>query len=201
MPRPVPSTATVVVVHSAGPQGPGEGSEPLVRRLRDALGDAFDVRSPPMPGEDEPTYGAWRDRLAAELDQLDGPAQRPTGPGGAPRKVIVVGHSLGGSVALKVGAEGGLGDRVAALITVAAPFWGTDGWQREWALPEGWPSRGPSLPPTTLVHACDDVEIPASALDRYAERIPGVAIRRVDDGGHLFADGDLSAIVDAIRSS
>jgi predicted alpha/beta hydrolase family esterase len=181
-------TGTVLVVHSAGPQGPGEGSEPLVRRLREELGPEYEVLLPVMPGtEDEPHYEPWRDRLLSELDGLEG-------------KVIVFGHSLGGSVALKYCAGVGFDEKVAGLVTAAAPYWGTSDWEREWALPEGWPGSGPGLPPTVLFHSRDDEEIPFASLERYAERLPAAAIRPLDDCGHLYERGDLSEIVAAVRA-
>jgi predicted alpha/beta hydrolase family esterase len=181
-------TGTVLVVHSSGPQGPGEGSEPLVRRLRDELGGDFEILFPVMPGtEDEPHYEPWRNRLSAELDALEG-------------KVIVFGHSLGGSVALKYCAEVGFDEKVAGLVTAAAPYWGTSDWEEEWALPEGWPAEGPRLPPAVLFHSRDDEEIPFSSLERYAERLPDATIRSLDGNGHLYEGGDLSEIVAAIRS-
>jgi predicted alpha/beta hydrolase family esterase len=181
-------TGTVVVLHSAGPQGTGEGSEPLVGRLREELGGEFEVRFPVMPGtEDEPHYEPWRDRLSAELDALDG-------------KVIVFGHSLGGSVALKYCAEVGFDEKVAGLVAAATPYWGTSDWEEEWALPEGWPAEGPRLPPTILFHSRDDEEIPFSSLERYSERLPDASIRPLDGNGHLYDRGDLSEIVAAIRS-
>jgi predicted alpha/beta hydrolase family esterase len=181
-------TGTVLVVHSAGPQGPGEGSEPLVRRLRDELGGEFEVLLPVMPGtEDEPHYEPWRNRLSANLGEREG-------------KVIVFGHSLGGSVALKYCAELGFDEKVAGLVTAAAPYWGTSDWEAEWALPESWPAEGPRLPPAVLFHSRDDEEIPFSSLERYAERLPDATIRPLDGNGHLYERGDLSEIAAAIRS-
>jgi predicted alpha/beta hydrolase family esterase len=181
-------TGTVLVVHSSGPQGPGEGSEPLVRRLREELGPEFEVLFPVMPGtEDEPHYEPWRDRLSAEFDALEG-------------RVIVFGHSLGGSVALKYSAEVGFDEKVAGLVTAAAPYWGTSGWEEEWALPEGWPAEGPRLPRTVLFHSRDDEEIPFSSLERYAERLPEARTHALEGNGHLYERGDLSEIIAAIRS-
>jgi predicted alpha/beta hydrolase family esterase len=136
----------------------------------------------------DPHYEAWRDRLAAELEALDG-------------KVIVFGHSLGGSVALKYCAERGFSEEVAGLVIVAAPFWGTSQeWELEWALPEGWPDQGPSLPPTFLFGSRDDEVIPFAHLDLYAKRLPEAEVHPLDGYGHLYEKGDLSPILAAVRS-
>jgi predicted alpha/beta hydrolase family esterase len=181
-------TDTVLVVHSSGPQGPGEGSEPLVGRLREELGSDYDVVFPVMPDtEVDPHYEPWRDRLSAELDKLEA-------------KVIVLGHSLGGSVALKYGALVGFDDNVAGLVTAAAPYWGTSGWEQEWALPERWPEDRMQLPPAVLFHSRDDEEAPFSSLERFAERFPEARTQPLEGNGHLYDRGDLSAIVAAIRS-
>jgi uncharacterized protein len=179
----------VLFLHSSGPQGPGEGSEPFASRLRDELGADYDVLFPVMPGTaEEPHYEQWRDRLASELEALEG-------------KTIVFGHSLGASVALKYCAERGFDERVAGLVAAATPFWGTEEkWELEWALPAGWPEQGPSLPRTTLFHSRDDEVIPFAHLDRYAKRLPAASVRPLDGYGHLYERGDLSPILDAVRS-
>jgi predicted alpha/beta hydrolase family esterase len=182
-------TATVLFVHSSGPQGPGEGSEPFASRLRDELGSDYEVVFPVMPAtESDPHYEPWRDRLGSELEVLKG-------------KTILFGHSVGGSVALKYCAERGFDDRVAGLVSAATPLWGTEQeWEREWALPEGWPKRGPSLPSTFLFHSRDDEEIPFDHLDRYAKRLPAARTQALDGCGHLYDRGDISPILDAVRS-
>jgi len=179
---------TLLVVHSSGPQGPGEGSEPFVGRLREELGEDFEILFPLMPDSaTDPHYEPWRDRLTEELEALEG-------------KVVVFGHSLGGSVAIKYGGELGFGENVAGLLTAAAPFWGTSEWEREWALPDDWPAEGIHFPPTTLFHSRDDEEAPFSSLERFAERLPEARTQALDGNGHLFDRGDISSIVAAVRS-
>lgn len=179
----------MLFLHSSGPQGPGGGSEPLVRRLREELGPDYEIVFPVMPGTaDEPHYEPWRDRLASELEGLEG-------------KVIVFGHSLGGSVALKYCAQRGFDERVAGLVLLATPLWGTEeDWELEWALPEGWPEEGGSLPTTFLFHSRDDEVVPFAHLDRYAKRLPAAEVHPLDGYGHLYQRGDLSPILDAVRS-
>lgn len=181
------TSPVVLFVHSAGPQGPGEGSEPLVRRLREELGPEYEVLFPKMPGTEEPHYEPWRDRLSAELAGLG-------------KGVVIFGHSLGGSVALKYVAEGTVVDRVAGLVVAATPYWGSSEWEREWALPEGWPAEETRLPPIFLFHSRDDEEIPFAHLDLYAKRLPDSEVHPLDGNGHLFDRGDLTEMVAAVRS-
>lgn len=82
----------VFFLHSAGAQGPHEGSSDLVAWLKDALGSECHVLHPKMPNPKEPDYQAWKAELRKELAKLSG-------------EVTFVGHSLGGSVLLKYLAE------------------------------------------------------------------------------------------------
>jgi predicted alpha/beta hydrolase family esterase len=116
-------TLPVLVLPSSGPQGPGEGSAPFATRLRKELGAGYEVLFPTLPDPDDPHYVPWSERLGEVLAEIDGP-------------VVVVGHSLGGSVALKYLAEGG-GGTIAGLVLAATPYWGESEWEAEWALPGG----------------------------------------------------------------
>jgi serine hydrolase len=174
----------VLFVHSSGPQGPGEGSIPFAERLRQELGPEYDVRIPEMPASAvDPHYQPWSGRLGEALAEMETP-------------VAVVGHSLGGSVALKHLVEGRDVDAVAGLVLAAVPYWGTEDWEAEWALPDG---EG-ELPPIFLFQSRDDEEIPADHLERYAARLPGAKTQLLTGNGHLFDRGDLTPVVSAIRS-
>jgi len=179
---------SVLFLHSSGPQGPGEGSSRFADRLGEELEAEYEIRFPLLPDTaTDPHYEPWRDRLGEELEPLEG-------------KVIVFGHSLGGSVALKYCAERGFDEKVAGLVSVATPYWGTSDWEEEWALPEGWPAEGPQLPPTILFHSRDDEVIPFAHLDLYAKRLPDAEVHPLDGRGHLYDRGDLSEIITAVRS-
>jgi predicted alpha/beta hydrolase family esterase len=177
----------VLVLHSSGPQGPGEGTEPFATRLREELGPEFEVSFPIMPSLNDPHYEPWSERIGQILEEAEEP-------------LIVVGHSLGGSVFLKRVAETGRYDPVIGLVLVAVPVWGREAeWEREWALPEGWPDAETTLPPTFLFHSRDDDVIPFSHLDGYAALLPDASVHPLDGYGHLYDRGDLSVILDAIR--
>jgi uncharacterized protein len=177
----------VLFLHSSGPQGPGEGSSRLVDRLREELGAEFEVAFPLLPTPNDPHYAPWSERLSEILADTDDP-------------IVVVGHSLGGSVFLKHLAEGGRAAHVTGIVLLATPYWGESGWEAEWALPKGWPDAGTELPPTHLFHSRDDEVIPFSQLERYRERLPDATVHPLDGRGHLYNRGDLTEILDAIRT-
>jgi serine hydrolase len=156
--------------------------------MRQELGSDYEVRFPIMPGtEDDPHYGPWRDRFIDELDRAGDPP-------------VILGHSLGGSVALKCAAEEELVGRVTGLVIVAAPFWGQAEWEREWALPEGWTAEEGQLPPIHLFHSSDDEYSPFSSLDLFAACLPEATVHPLEGYGHLYERGDLSAIVSAVKA-
>ena len=177
----------VLLVHSSGPQGPGEGSSPFAARLGEGLGPSFEVLFPVMPDPDDPHYAPWSELLGQILEGIDDP-------------VVVVGHSLGGSVVLKHLSESDAQQSIAGLVLVAMPFWGKADWEAEWALPDDWPGPDIALPPTFLFHSRDDEEIPFAHLERYAQSLPEATVRPLDGTGHLLDRGDLRGIFDAIRT-
>jgi|SRR5215204_880639 len=177
----------VLLLHSSGPQGPGEGSDPFVARLREELGPGYEVLFPKMPDPDDPHYLPWSERIGQVLAEVDTP-------------IVVVGHSLGGSVFLQHLAETDGREPIAGLLLVATPFWSPSGWEAEWALPEDWPDADTALPPIFLFHSRDDEEIPFAHLDLYAKRLPSAEVHPLDGNGHLLDRGDLGEIVEKIRS-
>src|SRR5262245_6454531 len=177
----------LLLVHSSGPQGPGEGSAPLGERLREGLGPDYEVLFPLLPDPEEPHYEPWSRALGELMGNLVEPP-------------IVVGHSLGGSVVLKHLAESDRPAPIEGLVLLATPFWGESGWELEWALPAGWPDESTQLPPTYLFHSRDDEEITLAHLERYAERLTGATARPLGGNGHIFDHGDLTGVLEAIRS-
>jgi serine hydrolase len=180
-------TQPILLLHSSGPQGPGEGSAPLAGRLREELGPNFELAFPILPAPDDPHYDAWSERVGEILAESDNP-------------IVVVGHSLGASVFLKHLAEGGRAEHVTGIVLLATPYWGESGWEAEWALPEGWPDAKTELPPTHLFHSRDDDVIPFSQLELYRERLPEAIVHPLDGYGHLYDRGDLTEVLEAIRA-
>lgn len=176
----------VLFVHGGG-EGAHAADEKLAASLRDELGAAYDVRFPKMPDEDRPVYGAWKRRIARELDGMDGEA-------------ILVGHSLGASVLLKYLSGEETERPIVGLFLVAAPYWGAKDWEvEEYALREDFASKLPAELPVFLYHGRDDEVVPFAHLALYKAKLPQATVREFDGRGHQL-DYDLSEVVRDIKS-
>jgi predicted alpha/beta hydrolase family esterase len=176
----------VLFVHGGG-EGAHEEDKKMAASLQDALGAAYDVRCPKMPDEDSPAYKAWRERIAQELAAMDG-------------EVVLVGHSLGGSILLKYLSEEKVEKPVAGIFLVAPPYWGAEDWEvGEYELQKGFASKLPEDSPVFLYHSRDDEWVPFAHLALYAENLPQATIREFDGRGHQF-DDDLSEVARDIET-
>ena len=178
----------VLFIHGAG-DGAYEADGLLVASLQKALGSAYAVRYPKMPLEDSATYADWKAPIAAALATLDD-------------EVMVVGHSVGGSVVLKYFCEESRDKPIAGLFVLAAPWWGADEfWSWEDArLPEDVAAKLAHIPRIVVYHSRDDESVPFAHLARYAASLPDATIRAVDGRGHQFGN-DLADVAEDIRSA
>ena len=178
---------SVLFIQGAGGMWEPEGSGFLARYLEKSLGPEYDVVTPEMPdAATYPHYVPWRDRIDSELRAMDGP-------------VVLVGHSLGGSLLLKYLAEGRPPASVAGLFLVSTPFWGSEDWEAEYALPDDFASRPPEMP-IFLYHSREDPHVPYAHLALYEQRLPNATSRPTEGSDHSFVNG-LPALVEDIRGS
>jgi uncharacterized protein len=181
--------APILFLHSAGPQGLGQGSTALLASLRQALVPEHDLYAPAMPQPEDPSFDLWRPAALRALAEI-------------PEGAVLVGHSLGGSVLLKILDEEDRAVRPGALFLVASPFWGLEGWDfEEFALRPGFGERLPPTLPVTIVHGEDDQVVREVHADRYAAEIPRAALLRIPNQDHLFGRGRCAPLVEAIRSA
>ena len=145
----------VLFIQGAGDMWAPDGSGVLVKYLEKSLGAEYDVIAPEMPdAETDPRYIPWRNRIDAELRAMD-------------RAVVLVGHSLGGSVLLKYLAEGPPRVSIAGLFLISIPWWGPEGWAyEEFALPDDFAPRLPTVP-IYLYHSRDDPHVEFTHLALY----------------------------------
>lgn len=178
----------LLFVHSAGPQGGDAGSAPLLRALREELGDAARIHAPIMPQPDSPEATAWDEALAGHIEALQQP-------------FIAVGHSLGGSTLLRHFALHAVPQRLLGVICIATPFWGMPEWDvPDYALPPGFAERLALLPRLVFYHSSDDDVVDVSHLHRYGTELSRAELREVAGRGHVFAGVPVTDIADDIRS-
>lgn len=108
----------VLFVHSAGPQNAHEGSDAFKASLVQQLSNDYQWVAPPMPFPEDPTYAQWKSVLDESFASLND-------------DVILIGHSLGGSVLLKYLSEETCHVSISTLCLIASPFWGVDQWRRK----------------------------------------------------------------------
>jgi uncharacterized protein len=101
---------TYVLFIQGGGKGAHSEDAALADSLRRALGAEYVIRFPRMPGEANPNVASWKQEISAELSRSHG-------------KVILVAHSVGGSILLRYLTEEKVGKPIAGLFLLAAPSW------------------------------------------------------------------------------
>ncbi|SDM67762.1 alpha/beta hydrolase [Sediminibacillus halophilus] len=169
---------TVLFIHSAGPQGQGQGSSNLSSYLSKELGETYRFVSPKMPEPENPVCAHWKQQLEKELHKLTG-------------EVTLIGHSLGGSVLLKYLTEHSLDLAISGLFIIASPYWGLDkNWQsKEFTLQRNFEQKLPSIPNLFLYHSVDEDIVPFAHHIAYAEKLPQATTRELEGKQHLFLNG------------
>lgn len=172
-------------------QGGGEDAHvwdaKLARSLEEKLGRGYTVNFPKMPNEADPNYRAWKRRILGELKALgDG--------------TVLVGHSIGGSMVMKMLADGEIAERLAGVFIIAAPFvHEREGWQwKEAELPAHPAAKLPEDTSLFLYHGREDEEVPFSHLALYEKTFPHAVSRALSGRNHQMND-DLAEVAEDIR--
>ncbi|MCS1351498.1 alpha/beta hydrolase [Mechercharimyces sp. CAU 1602] len=177
----------VLFIHSAGSQNLHQGSSDLKAYLQKAFSDEYILLDPDMPDPENPKYTLWKDQLDKVFASLDS-------------GVILIGHSLGGSVLLKYLSEEVCTQTVAGLFMIAAPYWGEDNdWlAEEYTLSEDFALKLPPISQIFLYHSCYDEIVPPVHLEHYMRKLPQANIRMLDGSEHAFSDG-VPELIDDIK--
>jgi len=179
-------TRQILFIHGAGGEGAYAVDEILVTSLQNVLGAAYQVRYPKMPLEESAGYADWKAQIAIELSALDD-------------QVILVAHSVGGSILLKYLAEEQVEKAIGGLHLLAAPYFGADeNWNYpEMNLPQDFAKQLPAIARICLYHSRDDEVVPFAHLALYAAKLPQAAVRVLDGRGHQFGN-DLAEVAEDI---
>lgn len=173
-------------------QGGGKGThdewdDKLVESLRRELGQDYEIHYPRMPNEEEPSYPLWKRTLERAFETLEDGA-------------ILVGHSAGGTILLKVLAEQSSTREFGAIFLIAAPFVGDDGWAvDDLQFPPDLGARLPEGVSIDFYHGLEDEVAPPSHMELYARAIPQARVHRLPGRDHQL-NNDLKEVAAAILS-
>jgi predicted alpha/beta hydrolase family esterase len=171
-------------------QGGGKGAHDewdnkLVASLRQELGQDYEIHYPRMPSEDSPSYALWKTALETAFETLQDGA-------------ILVGHSVGATILIKVLTEQRSTRRFGAIFLIAAPFVGQGGWSADdLQFPPDLAARLPKDVPIHFFHGLKDETAPASHSELYARAIPQAHVHRLPGRDHQF-NNDLREVAAAI---
>ena len=156
-------------------QGAYEADALLAESLQKGLGSTYDVRYPTMPLDENAGYLDWKTEIAAEFANLKD-------------QVILVAHSVGGSILLKFLSEEHVDIPIAGLFLIATPYFGGDeNWDyEELTLSQDFSEKLSSIPHIFLYHSRDDETVPFAHLALYAAQLPQAIVREFDERGHQF---------------
>jgi predicted alpha/beta hydrolase family esterase len=171
-------TTHVLFIQGAG-EGAYEEDKILATSLQQALGAGYEVHCPAMPDESNAPYEQWKQIIVQELATMQG-------------AIVLIGHSVGGSVLAKCLSEIEVAKPVVAVILMATPFWGGEGWRydgyEELELPPDATAKFPRGPRLLLYHCRDDETVPVGHAAHFAAVLPHAQVRVLDKGGHQLDD-------------
>ena len=177
----------VLFIQGAGAGTHDEWDDKLVDSLRRELGDAWEIRYPRMPAEDDPSYAVWGPAISEAIATLEDGA-------------IVVGHSVGGTLLVQTLAERPPDVSLAAIVLIAAPFVGVGGWPgEEFELSDDLGALLPAGVPVHIFQGLEDDTVPPAHADLYARAIPRAEVHRLPGRDHQLGD-DLGEVAKLIRS-
>jgi len=178
----------IFFAHSGGAQGrPGQGSYDFVDWLRVTLEKEYEIFYPIIEDPEAPTYAMWKAMFTQKLANLAG-------------EVLLIGHSLGGSMLLKFLSEERTNLQINGLFLVSAPFWGKDGWNvDDFALRSNFRKHLPELPEIHLYHCLGDPIVPCEHMEYYKKELPSAVIHELGGKDHAFTKG-MPKIAENLRS-
>ncbi|GIH17137.1 alpha/beta fold hydrolase [Rugosimonospora africana] len=178
----------ILFIQGGGAGAHDEWDDKLFDSLRRQLGEGYEVRYPRMPDEGDPSYARWSAAIRRELTDLDDGA-------------VVAGHSVGATILINVLADRRPEPELSAIVLIAAPFVGADGWPGdEFELPHDLGARLPRGVPVHVFHGLQDETAPPSHADLYARAIPQAQVHRLPGRDHQL-NNDLSEVAKTMTTS
>lgn len=180
------SERTILFIQGGG-KGAYEADKEIALHFEKALGGTHKIVYPPMPNEEDPDYEPYKSKIEEALMKING-------------DLILVGHSLGGSVLLKYLTEENIGKNIRGLFLLSAPFWGPGGWEYEgFSLNDELIGNKTAGIPMFFYQGTADEVVPLSHLAIYKKKFPHANCQEIINGGHQL-ENNLSGIILDIKN-
>lgn len=154
--------------------------------LRKNLGEEYEVIIPQMPNKTNAQYLEWKIWFEKILNKLN-------------KKVILIGHSLGGAFLSKYLTENKIEKDIKAVFLVAAVYeYDSNG---KTLVSFELPKTGISLQTEKiyLYHSKDDPVVPFSESSKYTNALPNAEVMVLEDKKHINQE-EFPELLDDIRN-
>ena len=156
--------------------------------LQEDFGGEYEVVMPSMPCCDNAKYEEWKVVFERLIPYLD-------------KKIVLVGHSLGGIFLIKYLSENIISRKIDSLHLVSAPFWVGKEIEKKggFTFDNDLISLTKQAKQIFLYHSKDDFIVPFSDSEKFVELLPSINMISFEDKGH-FIGGDFPELVSNISS-
>ncbi len=175
----------ILFIHGGG-NGGYEADKKLAASLKNTLGKEYKIDNPEIQfKETEPDYG-WSKQISDHISSNN------------EDNLILVGHSFGASMILKLLSENPIQKKIKGIFLIAPPFWsGNEDWKQGLKLKENFDDKLPKNIPLFFYHCKDDDEVPFSHFNDYQKKVNRATYREIDNGGHQL-NNDLTIVAQDI---
>jgi uncharacterized protein len=177
----------LVIIHGAGVRSYKIMTEKWVPYIKNELGAGFEITCPRMPNPQFPQYSSWRTTIKNTLSKIEGP-------------LILVGHSLGGTLLLKYLTEEKVSQEILGLYFIASPYFSEDkGWNYQDFFINIGPDKLLGNYPVYSYHSTDDAIVPVGHQGFYASKFPQTIVRTLEGHGHEYKMEEFKEIIQDIK--
>ncbi len=175
----------ILFIHGGGDEG-YEADKKLVTSLKKTLGKDYKIDNPEIQfKENEPDYG-WSMQISNHISDNED-------------NLILVGHSFGASMTLKLLSENPIQKEIKGIFLIAPPFWsGDEDWKQGLKLKEDFADKLPKDIPIFFYHCKDDEEVSFSHFNDYQRKVKRATYREIEKGGHQL-NNDLKIVAMDIK--
>lgn len=177
----------VLIIHGAGQRAYKVMKDRWLPYVQKSLGPRYEVTLPEMPMPQFPQYNLWKGSIKKCLTKMKGP-------------LILIGHSLGGTVLIKYLTEEAVKNQIIGLYLIASPYFSENkGWNYQDFYLHKNPDQLLNQFPVYSYHSTDDLIVPVSHQGFIAERLPQAVVRTLKGHGHEYNQKEFKEIIEDIK--